>query len=83
MRPCLKRKTKWPGMVAHTCELSTWEVKLGRPQFQGQPGLHSEILSQNKKQKQTNKKPRKGLVVVTEVIIATWKVEIGMIEVPG
>jgi hypothetical protein len=37
--------------MAHICNLSTWEVEAGRSRVQGQPELHSEILSQKKKNK--------------------------------
>jgi hypothetical protein len=32
-----------PGVVVHTGNPSTWEVKAGGLQIQGQTGLHSEI----------------------------------------
>jgi hypothetical protein len=36
-------------MVAHTCDLSIQEVEVGESQICGQPGLHSNILSQKSK----------------------------------
>jgi hypothetical protein len=41
-------KGKHPGMVGHFCNPSTWEVEAWRSRVQGQPGLHSDTLSQNK-----------------------------------
>jgi hypothetical protein len=34
------------GMVVHTCNSSTIKAEAGALQVQGQPGLHSETLSQ-------------------------------------
>jgi hypothetical protein len=48
---------KLRGMVAHNCNPSTQEDETGAPQVQDQPGLHSKILSQNNKNKQTKEKP--------------------------
>jgi hypothetical protein len=31
------------GVVAHTCNPSTWEAEAGRLQIWGQPELHSEL----------------------------------------
>jgi hypothetical protein len=48
------------GMVVHTCDLSIWEAEAGGSQAQDQPGLHSEILSQNNTKNfetKQNKKP--------------------------
>jgi hypothetical protein len=44
-----KVKTKEPGMVVHACNPSTQEAMVGELQVRGQPGLHSNILSQEKK----------------------------------
>jgi hypothetical protein len=41
-------------MVVHTFNFSTWETEAGGSQVQGQSGVHSKTLSQNK---QKNKKP--------------------------
>jgi hypothetical protein len=38
----------------HGCDTSTWEAETEGSQLPGQPGLHSETLSQKKKKK----KPR-------------------------
>jgi hypothetical protein len=35
-----------PGMLVHTCNSSTLEVGTGGSKVWGQPGLHSETLSQ-------------------------------------
>ena len=40
-----------PGVVAHTCNPSTWEAETGGSQAGGQPGQLSETLTQNKKTK--------------------------------
>jgi hypothetical protein len=39
-------KTRQLGMLMHTSNLSTREAELGGSGVQGQPALHSEILSQ-------------------------------------
>ena len=36
--------TKWPGVVAHACNPSTWEAETGGSQVGGQPQLPSEAL---------------------------------------
>jgi hypothetical protein len=38
-------------MVIHASNPGTWEAKAGRPQVQGQPGLHSKTLSYKRKKK--------------------------------
>jgi hypothetical protein len=43
----------YPGVVTHTYNPHTWEAEAGGSEVQSQPGLHSEILFQNK---QANKK---------------------------
>jgi inosine/xanthosine triphosphate pyrophosphatase family protein len=48
-------------VVAHTCNLSTWEAETIGLQIQVQPGLHSETLSQKKKKR----KKKNG--IMTEV----------------
>jgi hypothetical protein len=37
---------------AHTCNPNIWEVETGGLGVQGQPGLYSQILSENNKYKQ-------------------------------
>jgi hypothetical protein len=37
------------GMIAHNYSPSTQKTKAGESQVQGQPGLHSKVLSQKKK----------------------------------
>lgn len=32
-----------PGMVVPSCDPSAWEVRMGRPEIQGYPWLHSEF----------------------------------------
>jgi hypothetical protein len=45
--PRIKRRPgEKQGMVAHTCGPSTWEAETKGMLVQGQPGLHSETLSQ-------------------------------------
>jgi hypothetical protein len=39
-----------PGMVVHTCNLSTQEAEAGGSQVQDQPGLLGKILSKRKSQ---------------------------------
>lgn len=36
-------------MMAHDCSPGAWEVEAGAMQVSGQPGIHSEDLSQKKK----------------------------------
>jgi hypothetical protein len=38
-------------MVVHTCNPITWETEARGSQIGGQPGLHRETLSQNKKKR--------------------------------
>jgi hypothetical protein len=51
-----KKKNHEPGLLVYTCNSSTWEAETGGLQIQGQPGLHSESLSQKKKRKEKKKK---------------------------
>jgi hypothetical protein len=44
-------------MVAYVYNLSTQEAKAGGSQVQGQTGLHSETLSQNKQTKKHKRLP--------------------------
>jgi hypothetical protein len=46
-------------MVAHTCDLSTWEVGAGGLQFQSHLGIHSESLSSGKKKKRERERRKK------------------------
>jgi hypothetical protein len=46
---CDNKNISIPGVVVHTLNSSTQEVKAGGSQVQGQPGLYSESLSQKKK----------------------------------
>jgi hypothetical protein len=41
----------WPDVVVHTYNPSIWATEAGRSQVQGQPGLHSETLSEKKEKK--------------------------------
>jgi hypothetical protein len=43
-------------MEAHTCNPSTQDDRVGGLPVQGQPGLYSETLSQNKTKAEPNKK---------------------------
>jgi hypothetical protein len=43
------------GVVVHAYNPSTWKMKEGGFQGQGQPGLPDETLSQKKKKKKTTK----------------------------
>jgi hypothetical protein len=62
----------WSGMVAHNCNPSFWKAETGGSQVQGQPGLHSETLSQNN----NNKKDVLELVMVMHVCNpSTWYAE--------
>jgi hypothetical protein len=45
-----------PGMVAQTCNPSTWEVEAGGLWGWGQPGLYSDILSLKKEKRKEEKK---------------------------
>jgi hypothetical protein len=47
-------------MLTHTCNPSTWEVKAGRLQAQGHPGLHSKNLSQKQQKIQQQQKKKKN-----------------------
>jgi hypothetical protein len=47
----IKKGAKKLGMMAHTCNPSTWETETGRFQIQVHPGLPSETLSKKKKKK--------------------------------
>jgi hypothetical protein len=54
MNTAFKNRKMKLGVVAHTCNLSTWEAEAGRSPVGGQPGVHSQTLSQTKtEQKQT------------------------------
>jgi hypothetical protein len=47
---------KWtpkPGMVVYTCNNNNQEPEAGGSLIQGQPRLHSKILSQKKKKKKS------------------------------
>lgn len=44
-------ESKTKGTSTYTSNPSTGEAGAGGTQIQGQPGLHSKILSQNKKKK--------------------------------
>jgi hypothetical protein len=43
-----------PSVVAHTCNLSTWEAETRGLQIRVQPRLHSETLSLKKRQRKKN-----------------------------
>jgi hypothetical protein len=45
----LKKKKKSSAMPGHSYKPSTQETEAGRCQVQGQPGLHSDTLSQKTK----------------------------------
>jgi hypothetical protein len=53
-----KKKNHEPGLLVYTCNSSTWEAETGGLQIQGQPGLHSESLSQKKKKERKEKKEK-------------------------
>jgi hypothetical protein len=44
------RAKKKLSVVVHICNPSTWEAEAGGSQIGSQPGLHSEILYQKKKE---------------------------------
>jgi hypothetical protein len=48
-------------MVPHTCNPKTWDAETEGGRIGGQPGLHSETLSQNN-QKKGKKKKKKELL---------------------
>jgi hypothetical protein len=48
---CVSGSTKWKGRSNRQIELGTQEVKEGGSQVGGQPGLHSNTLSQKTKKK--------------------------------
>jgi hypothetical protein len=54
-------------MVVHACKPSTWEAEAGGSLVQGQHGLHSKILSQNKI-KQTKKESEKTTYIMEQNI---------------
>jgi hypothetical protein len=62
-----------PGMVVHSCNPSIAEYKVGGFGVQGQPGLHSETLSQKKK---------KSLWLMP-IILSIWEANIRKIASPG
>jgi hypothetical protein len=66
-------------VVAHTCHPSTWKAEDGGSPVQGQPELHSKILSQKKKRTEKEKTvneetSRKAeLLAMCTVIHFMWK----------
>jgi hypothetical protein len=39
------------GVVAHTCNSSTWEAEVGGQRVQGQPALHNETYLKKKEKR--------------------------------
>jgi hypothetical protein len=48
------KKQLRPSMIWHACNLSTGETEAEGSTDQGQPGIHSKILAQQKKEKGSN-----------------------------
>jgi hypothetical protein len=57
--------------VKKTCNPSTQEAETGVP---GQPGLHSEMLSQKKKKKRRRRRKKKKMKTASFLDLSDWNI---------